>query len=73
MSRDRFSRTVEKTRCGGLPAATDEKPAIESGDGNRCHGCGDTIDPADQLYLVRVVVPLRFHDVCYTAWATFKR
>jgi hypothetical protein len=72
MLRARVDRTLEKIRLGGLPAAPEAKPLIEGGDGNLCSGCGETIEPADQLYSVRVVAPYRFHDVCYNAWATFK-
>jgi hypothetical protein len=71
MMRARIDKTLEKIRDGRLPVTTDEKPLIETGDGNLCSGCGDTIGPIEQLYRPRVV-PFRFHDVCYYVWATFK-
>ena len=75
MSQGRIDKTVDKMRRGGLPAPTDDKPSVEAGNGNRCSGCSETIEPVDQLYFVHVrrVALLRFHDVCYNAWATFKR
>ena len=72
-ARERVEKTLDKMRRGGLPAPTADKPSIETGSGNRCSGCDETIEPTEMLYAVRVVVPLRFHDVCYNAWATFKR
>jgi hypothetical protein len=68
-----MDKTLEKIRHGGLPAATDAKPVIETGDGNLCSGCGETIESLEELYAVRVVMSFRFHDVCYNGWATFKR
>lgn len=75
MQRGRIERTLNKTRSGGLPKPTDDMPSIETGNGNRCSGCSETIEPAEQLYFVHVhrVALLRFHDVCYNAWVTFRR
>ena len=43
--------------------------------GNRCMGCGEIIEIADEEYFLnlRGIALLRFHDVCYSAWVTFKR
>jgi hypothetical protein len=71
----RADKTTDKTRRGGLPAATHDAPVIGVGDGAACDGCGETITPLDQRYEVSVrgVLPLRFHGTCYNAWVTFKR
>lgn len=71
----RADKTRDKTRRGGLPAPTDDKPSLETGNGSRCSGCAETIQPIERLYFVRIgsLVLLRFHDVCYEAWANFKR
>lgn len=70
----RFEKTVAKTRRGGLPAPTHDPPELMIGDGTQCDGCEETIAPTDQLRRVSVrgVFALRFHDSCYTAWASFK-
>jgi hypothetical protein len=75
MHQPRIDKTVEKARRGALPAATDDKPSIGVGYGQRCSGCGDSIDATDEQYLVNIrgVALLRFHDVCYNAWATYRR
>lgn len=73
MLRARIDKTLEKLRYGGLPAPIEAKPVVESGDGNLCSGCGESIEPFEQLYGVRVILPFRFHDVCYYTWATFTR
>jgi hypothetical protein len=75
MSRVRIDKTVDKTRRGGLPMPTADKPSIGPGYGQRCSGCGDTIETTDEQYLlnIRGVALLRFHDVCYNAWANFSR
>jgi hypothetical protein len=38
-------------------------------------GCGESIDTTEEEYFLnlRGIALLRFHDVCYNAWATFKR
>jgi len=71
----RTEKTVEKTRRGRLPKPTDDMPSVEAGNGKRCSGCSETIEPLERLYFVHVhrVALLRFHDVCYNAWATFTR
>jgi hypothetical protein len=37
MSQGRIDKTLDKTRRG-LPPPTDDRPVIESGNGNRCSG-----------------------------------
>ena len=71
----RIEKTIDKMRRGGLPAPTSDKPSIETGNGTRCSGCTETVDPVDMMYLlfIRGVGPFRFHDVCYHAWASFTR
>lgn len=70
-----MDKTRDKMRRGGLPAPTDDVPLVRMGIGNRCSGCSEIIDTADEDYLVNVrgVALLRFHDVCYNAWATYSR
>jgi hypothetical protein len=70
----RFDKTIEKMRRGLLPAATHDPRQITVGDGSPCDGCGETIDPREQLHGVNVrgVLALRFHEPCYAAWSTFK-
>lgn len=70
----RFDKTVEKMRRSGLPAATHDPRQMTVGDGTPCDGCGETIDPREQLHAVNVrgVLALRFHAECYSAWSTFK-
>jgi hypothetical protein len=70
----RYEKTIDKARSGALPAATHDAREIVMGDGTPCDGCSETIEPRDQLYRVNVrgVLALRFHDICYNAWSTFK-
>jgi hypothetical protein len=70
----RIDKTLDKMCRGGLPAPTSDKPVVETGNGNRCTGCSETIDPIEQMYfiVIRGVGSFRFHDICYNAWATFK-
>jgi hypothetical protein len=71
----RADRTTDKTRRGGLPAATEHTRQVGVGDGRPCDGCGETIHPTEILSTVTIVGGLgwRFHDVCYEAWAKFNR
>ena len=75
MTQDRIDKTRDKMRRGGLPPATREGPSTRAGLGHRCDGCDEMIDLAETQYDVTVagVVSLRFHDVCYTTWANFRR
>lgn len=70
----RFDKTIEKCRRGELPAPTHDPSALTIGDGTPCDGCGDTVDPRDQLrrVTVRGVLSLRFHAICFSAWSSFK-
>jgi hypothetical protein len=70
----RIDKTLDKMRRGGLPAPSNDRPAIEAGNGCRCSGCSETIDPVDHLYLVLIhgVGPFRFHEDCFNAWATYR-
>lgn len=71
---DRFERTVDKTRRGGLPAPTC-KADFFPGTGKACDGCGDAINSNETLYSVEVggIMQLRFHQECHVAWSTFSR
>jgi hypothetical protein len=71
----RFDRTTEKTRSGGLPSPAGYSRQLSVGDGGRCDGCGETVQPSDILCSVTVLSGLswRFHEVCYDAWVAFKR
>lgn len=75
MFQPRIEKTLEKLQRGGLPAPTEDKPSIEPSHGQRCSGCGETIETTDEQHLVNIrgVALLRFHYVCYNAWATFGR
>jgi hypothetical protein len=75
VTQGRIDKTIDKTRRGGLPAPTDDKPSREGSYGQRCSGCGETIESSDEQYLVNIrgVALLRFHNACYNAWATFAR
>ena len=71
----RIDKTVDKMRREGVPPPTKDKPSVGRGYGNRCSGCADIVDTGDVKYSmnIRSVALLRFHDVCYNAWATFRR
>jgi hypothetical protein len=71
----RFEKTVEKMRRGALPAATHDPRQLSLGDGTRCDGCDETVEPSEGLVSVSVrgVLTLRFHEACYAAWSSFKR
>jgi hypothetical protein len=71
----RADKTRDKTRRGGLPAATEHTLLVNDGDGRPCDGCSETIHPSERASLVSVHQALcwRFHDVCYEAWSTFTR
>jgi hypothetical protein len=67
-----IDRTVEKVRSGGLPPATADTPSTGCAYGLQCSGCGECIEGLDEQYLVNIHGELvRFHEVCYNAWATF--
>ena len=71
----RADKTRDKTRRGGLPAPTSDRPAIESGNGQRCAGCSEPITQLENMAVVVIysVALYRFHEECYTAWSTFTR
>lgn len=71
----RSEKTVDKVRRGGLPTATHDPRQLSVGDGTPCDGCGETVEPSEQLLSVSVrgVLTLRFHETCYAAWSSVKR
>jgi hypothetical protein len=71
---ERFERTVDKIRRGGLPTKTDDLVDFIPGTGTACDGCGDVITVDETLYRVsmRGVVQLCFHHECYVAWSTYR-
>lgn len=70
----RAEKTTEKTRRGGLPAATLDPPEYSIGVGQPCDGCGETIEPTERRHRIRVrgVLELYFHSECHTAWLMSK-
>jgi hypothetical protein len=71
----RFEKTIEKIRRTGLPGPTTlDVRQLVAGDGTQCDGCGEAISLREDLHQVNVrgVLTLRFHDVCYSAWSTYK-
>jgi len=70
-----IAKTLDKVRCGGLPAATwaADNMFLESINGTVCSGCGEPIERRKHYYSVRLrsgsVAPLRLHAACYDAWA----
>ena len=72
---ERFERTVDKTRRGGLPAHAHNTAEFLPGSGTACDGCADLIGMDEKLYRVslRGVMRLSFHHECYVAWSTYKR
>jgi len=75
MTQGRIDKTIDKMRRGGLPAPTRDRPAFESGNGRQCAGCNETITQIERMAVVVVygIALYRFHEDCYTAWATFER
>jgi hypothetical protein len=74
MTQGRIDKTLDKMRRGGLPLApADIRPSAESGNGRKCDGCSEPMYQLDRMYVAVVfnVTVLRFHDVCYEAWAHF--
>jgi hypothetical protein len=71
----RADKTRDKTRRGGLPAPTSDRPTLESGNGRRCDGCSEPITQLERMAVVAIanVSLFRFHEDCYTAWSTFTR
>jgi hypothetical protein len=74
VSKAGIDKTLDKMCRGGLPAPPKDKPVVETGNGNRCSSCSETIDPIEQMYfiVIRGVGSFRFHDIRCNAWATFK-
>jgi hypothetical protein len=72
----RADRTTDKTRRGGLPAATDYQRQPCLGSGRPCAGCNETMQPTDVMFTVTFfAIPdlsWQFHDVCFDAWSKFK-
>ena len=58
----------------GMPAPTHDPRQIGVGDASVCDGCGETMEPREQLISVngRDVLALRFHETCNAAWSTFE-
>lgn len=75
MVQGRIDETLDKMRRGGLPALTNDRPVLESGNGRRCDGCGEALTKLERMAVLVVssVVLLRLHEECYTAWSTFTR
>ena len=71
---ERFERTVDKTRRGGLPARADDTTEFLPGTGIVCDGCSDVITMDETLYRVNLLgaIQLSFHHECYVAWSTYK-
>ena len=75
MFQGRMDKTRDKMRRGGLPAPTSDRPTVESGNGRRCDGCGETITQLERMSVVVIfnAIGRRLHEECYTAWSTFTR
>ena len=75
MTQGRIDKTRDKMRRGGLPSPTDDVLVIRLSRGNCCSGCDELIEIGEDEHFINVrrVVMLRFHDVCYNAWATYSR
>ena len=73
--KSRIEKTRDTVRRGALPVPSTARSAFESGNGARCAGCSETITPFDRMavLVIREVAPQRFHEECYTTWATFPR
>jgi hypothetical protein len=70
--KSRVEKTRENIRGGGLPVPTIARAAFESGNGQRCAGCSETITQLERMATVIAGVALRrLHEECYTAWAAF--
>jgi hypothetical protein len=72
----RAALTVQRARRGRLPLATPNRfHEIAAGCALACNGCGETIQPTDVCHRVTLagLVSMRFHGICYRAWATFER
>ena len=69
----RITRTLNKTRRGGLPAPIDGKLYAGPGSLEPCAGCGDKVARSETEYEVEIgeTVTFRFHQACYNAWRTF--
>jgi hypothetical protein len=71
----RFERTIEKMRRGELPRPADDVREISAGADEPCSGCGELITHAEPLHKVTVrgLVSMRFHEICFTAWESFRQ
>lgn len=70
--KSRIEKTRDKIRGGGLPLPTSARSAFESGNGQRCAGCSETITQLERMATVIVSTAVRrLHEECFTAWATF--
>lgn len=70
--KSRIEKTRDKIRDGRLPRPTTARSAFESGNGQRCAGCSETITQLERMATVIASVALRrLHEECYTVWATF--
>lgn len=74
MCADRARGCGERDDRGGLPVPTQYTRQITIGDGLPCDGCGETIEPADILFMVKINFGLhpRLHAACYEAWLEFR-
>jgi hypothetical protein len=74
MMQGRIDKTRDKLRHRTLPRATPDDASTRAGSGSHCDGCDDMIEVGQTEYdvVVRGLISLRFHEACYTAWATFR-
>jgi hypothetical protein len=71
----RYTRTLEKTQCGRLPAPNGGTVWAGRGMNGSCNGCDETIRPSEIEFEVDALgtVTLRFHAECHKAWLTLLR
>lgn len=78
MEQRRIVQTLIRVQEAGFPtaAAAADNLVLESINGGVCTGCGEAISPRDLYHSVRLRMHalglLRFHPVCYDAWARFE-
>ena len=78
MEQRRIVQTLTKIQAAGFPTAADaaDNLVLESINGGFCTGCGEAITARSLYHSVRLrahALPLlRFHPICYDAWARFE-